>query len=257
MTIIKRSILLAGVCLLGISVLFVSGCGNNGNTNAPAAQNQITNEGNKSTGTSNYNSNTGTNNSNGSVNNNRGSSVTTSGLGVDTDNDGLPDTVEKTLGTNPLSADTDGDGQSDKADKNPLYTPDLIQETSTVPAPIKVLDSRVEDNVNAADHLEITIANTGNTELKDFDVYYTVTDSVTAAKEGYYATLAGLQVKPGARVTLHFDNKLGSNHYYGNTNGLYGTSKNALDFQVELHAKGFALVKIIVKKAKGTAEVAD
>src|SRR5262249_25664863 len=35
----------------------------------------------------------------------------------DDDNDGLPDTVEATLGSNPLSADTDGDGIADGADQ--------------------------------------------------------------------------------------------------------------------------------------------
>lgn len=233
----KRYLLIAGVCLLGLALLFVSGCGNNGKTNTPASPKQAVNEGSKSVETIN-------NKSNGA-------------MGPDSDGDGMPDAVEKTLGTNPLTADTDGDGQPDKTDKDPLYTPYLIQETSTVPVPIKVVDARVEDNVNAADHLEMTITNTGKTELKDFDIYYTVTDTVTAAKEGYYGQLSGLQVKPGTTVTLHFDNKKGTNHFYGNTNGLYGTSKNALDFQVKLHAKGFAPSQLLVKKAKGTAEVAD
>ncbi|MFZ3170711.1 MAG: hypothetical protein WA118_01795 [Carboxydocellales bacterium] len=183
--------------------------------------------------------------------------TTSSELGQDTDQDGLPDTVEKTLGTNVLNADTDGDGQQDKVDKDPTYTTSLIQETSTVTAPIKVVDARVEDNVNAADHLEITVTNTGKLELQNFDVYYTINDKVNSAKEGYYLKLTGFILSPGVTQTLHFDNKKGTNHFGGNVNGLYGTSKNGLDFQVNLHSQGFAPVLITVKKAKGTAEVAD
>ncbi len=180
-------------------------------------------------------------------------------LGADTDHDGLPDAVEKTLGTNVYSADTDGDGQPDASDKDPRYTPNLIRESSTSPAPLKVLDSRVEDNPNnAPDHLEIRIANTGKAVLSGFDVYYTVTDRKVPAKvEGYYVKLTGLQLNPGETRTLHFDNRTGPGHFPGNMNGLYGTSRNELEFKVQLHARGFAPVQILVKKAKGTAEVAD
>ena len=177
--------------------------------------------------------------------------------GPDADQDGLPDTVEKTLGTSALNADSDGDGQSDKVDKDALFTPNLIQESSNATALIKVVDARVEDNVNAADHLEITVTNTGKTELKDFDVYYTVTDPVTSVKEGYYLKLVGFNLSTGVTKTLHFDNKKEINHFGGNVNGLYGTSKNGLDFLVELHSQGFKSVQIPVKKAKGTAEIAD
>lgn len=176
---------------------------------------------------------------------------------TDTDQDGLPDTVEKTVGTNPYNADTDGDGQLDKVDKDPVFTKNMINESSTAPLPLKLIDARVEDNVNAADHLEITVANTGKTELKDFDLYYTVTDTVSKAQEGYYQALTGLNIQPGAQVTLHFDNKKGNNHFPGNLCGLYGTSKNALNFDIQLYAKGFAPLPVSAKKAKGTAEVAD
>ncbi len=177
--------------------------------------------------------------------------------GTDTDGDGIPDSVEKTYGTNPLAADTDGDGVPDKTDKDPVFTPSLIKETSMAALPVKVKDARVEDNVNASDHLEITLTNTGNTDLKDFDLYYTVTDAVTKKAEGYYVKLTGFALEAGSTKTLHFDNQQGDLHYTENFNGIYGTSKNEAQFQGQIHATGYAPLDFSTKKAKGTAEVAD
>lgn len=41
----------------------------------------------------------------------------------DNDKDGLPDSYEKTIGTNPYKKDTDGDGIIDSEDINPLVAP--------------------------------------------------------------------------------------------------------------------------------------
>lgn len=175
----------------------------------------------------------------------------------DTDGDGIPDQVEKTYGTNPYVADTDGDGINDKADKEPLKTENLIKETSTAPLELKIKDARVEDNATA-DHLEITMTNTGKTALSSFDIYYTIADKVDKTQESYYQALNGLSINPGETKTIHFDNQISeSGHYYGNMSGLYGTSKNGLTFDIQLHAKGFKPMEFKVEKAKGTAEVAD
>jgi hypothetical protein len=174
----------------------------------------------------------------------------------DTDGDGIPDTVEKTYGTNPHAYDTDGDGQNDKLDKDPVYTDNLITETSATELPVKINDVRVEDNATA-DHLEITMTNTGTAELTGFDIYFTITDKVDGRKEAYYWKLEGLALKPGEKGTIHFDNLPDKNHYPGNMNGLYGTSRNGLLFNIQLHSTGFKPLDFTVEKAKGTAEVAD
>lgn len=175
----------------------------------------------------------------------------------DTDGDGVPDTIEKTYGTNPYTADTDGDGIKDKEDKAPLQTDNLIVETSTAPLDALIKDARVEDNATD-DHLEITISNNGKTTLSNFDVYYTITDKVTNAQESYYQVLTGLSLNAGESKTIHFDNQISeAGHYYGNMSGLYGTSKNGLTFDIQLHAKGFQPMAFQVEKSKGTAEVAD
>ncbi len=175
----------------------------------------------------------------------------------DQDGDGIPDVVEKTYGTNPYTADTDGDGVYDKVDEKPVFADNPIQETSTTPLPITITDARVEDNATA-DHLEITMKNTGSSDLNGFDVYFTITDHTTGAVEAYHVVLTGLTVPAGGSTTVHFDNDMTqANHYYGNMNGLYGTSANGLTFDVQLHAAGYQPVNFTVEKAQGTAEVAD
>jgi len=175
----------------------------------------------------------------------------------DTDGDGIPDDVEAVYGTNPYAADTDGDGVNDKEDQAPVQTDNLINETSTTPLSVNIDDVRVEDNATA-DHLEITMTNTGDTVLSQFDIYYTITDKGTSDQESYYQVLTGLSLNPGEKKTIHFDNDTSqAGHYYGNMNGLYGTSANGLVFDIQLHAKGFAPMAFTVEKAVGTAEVAD
>ncbi len=185
------------------------------------------------------------------------SSSSASTDGADTDGDGIPDSVEKVYGTNPHAADTDGDGISDKDDSKPIYTDNLISETSTTVLPVTITDARVEDNATA-DHLEISMKNTGTSDLNNFDIYYTITDKVTGDKEAYYQKLDNLTVKAGETVTIHFENNTSeANHYYGNVNGLYGTSANGLTFDIQLHSVGNAPLSFSVDKADGTAEVAD
>lgn len=175
----------------------------------------------------------------------------------DQDGDGIPDVVEKTYGTNPYTADTDGDGVYDKVDEKPVFADNPIQEKSTTPLPITITDARVEDNA-AADHLEITMKNIGSSDLSGFDIYFTITDHATGAAEAYYVVLTGLTVPAGGSATVHFDNDTTqNNHYYGNMNGLYGTSANGLTFDVQLHAAGYQPISFTVEKAQGTAEVAD
>ncbi len=44
---------------------------------------------------------------------------------------------------------------------------------------------------------------------------------------------------------------------YGNFKAVDGTSSNGLDFEIQLHSKGYQPVTFHVEKAEGTAEVAD
>lgn len=178
-------------------------------------------------------------------------------MGKDSDGDGIPDNAEKLLGTNPYTTDTDGDGQNDKIDKKPAYAVNPIKETSKKKLAIKIKDVRVEDNATA-DHLEVTLVNTGKVNLKSFEIYFTITDKVDNKKEAYYQKLKGLSIMPGETKTIHFDNNIKqAGHYFGNMNGLYGTSRNGLTFDISLHNVGYKPLGFKAIKAKGTAEVAD
>lgn len=232
---------LTGMLLLSVMGFGLAGCGSSGTGPTQTA----------GTGTNAASSQTSVTQSNGNnVTDNKQS-------GVDTDNDGIPDSVEKSYGTNPYVADTDGDGVNDKTDKEPLNAQNPIKETSSAPLELIIKDARVEDNATA-DHLEITMNNKGKTVLNNFNIYYTITDKLTKTQESYFQTLAGLSLNPGETKTIHFDNQVSqAGHYFGNMNGLYGTSKNGLTFAIQLHAKNFKPMEFKVEKAKGTAEVAD
>ena len=55
-----------------------------------------------------------------------------SALSNDSDGDGLPDVVERRLGTDPHNPDTDGDGLKDGQDKNPLAAPRQLNELDQI-----------------------------------------------------------------------------------------------------------------------------
>ena len=186
-----------------------------------------------------------------------GTSAAVTAIPGDLDGDGIPDAAEKLLGTNPYTADTDGDGITDLEDPQPTMLDNPIAESSIDTLPVKVKDARVENN-QAADHLEIMLQNTGKVTLANWGIFYTITDKKTGAQEAYFLPLIGLEIAAGKTVTIHFDNDVSTpDHYYGNMNGLYGTSANGLIFDITLHADGYAPIQINLEKDEGTAEVAD
>ena len=164
--------------------------------------------------------------------------------GPDTDGDGIPDSAEKVLGTDPNAADTDGDGQNDLADKNPTMADNPIQESSTTEG-FTISGLLVENNedangVGVPDHLEFKVTNTGPTDLTNFDIYYTITDKDTGDVQGYYRTLPGFTVKPGATKDIHFDNTGQPDHFTVNPNSAFYTDPNGLTVAVTMHTSGLA-----------------
>jgi hypothetical protein len=75
--------------------------------------------------------------------------------------------------------------------------------------------------------------------MTGFEVFYTMTDRKTKRAESYYLKLTGLELGPGRGATVHFDSGKGPGHYPENTNSIYRTSRNAVDFLVEVSCTGF------------------
>jgi len=195
-----------------------------------------------------------------SSNANSGNTASTSS-GPDTDGDGIPDSAENLLGTDPNNPDTDGDGINDLQDTNPTNATNPIQETSTTVGftidKILVENNQLANGSAAPDHLELTVTNTTNAAISNFDVYYTITDPTTSVVQSYYRTLPDFTVAAGETKAIHFDNASEPDHFSVNPNSLYYTDTNALDFEVTLHAKGFAPQTATVTKDAGGAEAPD
>jgi hypothetical protein len=180
----------------------------------------------------------------------------------DTDGDGLPDIVEKTLGTDPNNKDTDGDGQNDKDDKDPAVAENLINNSSANEG-FKITSILVENNIDPVtknavdDHLEIELKNTSGKDIKGFEVYYTITDSVTNKIEAYFVKLPDFILKNGETKAINFDNKSGDGHYGVNINSIYFTSLNAKVFEATVSAQDFKPVIAKVSKDAGGEGMAE
>lgn len=127
---------------------------------------------------------------------------------------------------------------------------------------LKIDSVLVENNVDAAgkaveDHLELALTNSGGSELKGFEAFYTITDPTAGKSESYYADLSGFTIPAGASRTLHFDNTGAAGHFPVNEFSLYSTSVNALDLEVQVSAQGAAVQTATVKKDAGGAEIPD
>ncbi len=137
-----------------------------------------------------------------------------------------------------------------------------IKNESTVQA-LKVESVLVEDNVNAAgkatsDHLEVTLSNTGKTDLSGVEFYYSLTDVTTKVTESYYTKLPDTFTIPaGGKRIAHFDNTGAEDHFPVNKFSVFYASKNALEGSVVVSAAGAAPQTTTIKKDAGGAEAAD
>lgn len=142
-----------------------------------------------------------------------------------------------------------------------LY-PNPIKNTATATG-FTIKSGMVENNTDpttgkvVSDHLELQLVNTTKADISNFEVYYTITDTKTQQKEGYYKKLAGFTLKAGATATVHFDNKSGYGHFGANTNSLYYKSTNPLDFSVQVSTPTYIVQTIQLTKAAGGAETKD
>lgn len=139
-----------------------------------------------------------------------------------------------------------------------LY-PNPIKNNATKQG-FKITSLMVENNTDASgnpvsDHLQLTLQNLTNTDLSNFEVYYTITDPTTNKKEGYAKSLDSYVLKAGATQTINFDNKQGVGHFTTNAHSLYFTSSDSLNFNVMVSTPGYKVETASVTKAAGGSEV--
>jgi len=184
------------------------------------------------------------------------------GTAIDSDKDGLPDNVEKVLGTDPLNADTDGDGINDKEDKTPINVDSIITESSGV-SDFSIKEVDLENNFDplagkpVSDHLEIILSNTGRQDISDFVVLYNITDLKTNQEQSYLLPLKGFVLGAGRNESVHIDLSGLPGHFRANPNGLYYTSINALKIHVLVNAQGHQGQRAEKNKDAGGAELVD
>lgn len=141
-------------------------------------------------------------------------------------------------------------------------TSNPIVNTATSPT-LKIAKAAVEDNTDPAtgkaidDRLQLTLKNTGSTALTGLEVYYTMTDIVTGAKEAYYQKLTGLKISAGAETTVYFDNQNLPGHFPENQFSIYRSSTNEVDFGIQVSAKGAKIATATAVKSTGTGEKVD
>jgi len=137
-----------------------------------------------------------------------------------------------------------------------------IKNSSQAPG-LVIASSLVENNFdpqtkkNIPDCLQIELKNNGSQAMSNLEIFYKMTDAATGASESYYQKLNGLTLNAGESRTIFFDNGTEAGHYPENKYSIYRTSKNEVDFSIEVSAAGFKPATTEAKKAAGTGEQQD
>ena len=141
-------------------------------------------------------------------------------------------------------------------DSNPIVN------ASTAPG-LTIVKAAAEDVVDSAtkaditDRLQVTVRNDTTSELTSFEIYYVMTDVTTGQSEAYYQALTGFTVAAGATGTLSFDGETGPGHFPENTFSIYRSSKNQVDFTIEVSAAGVQAANATSTKGSGVGDAAD
>ena len=136
-----------------------------------------------------------------------------------------------------------------------------IQNTSSQ-AGLAITSAAVEDNADPvtkqaiSDRLQISLQNTSSQTMSNLEIYYQMKDTKTGQTEAYHQVLNGLQLAPNETKTIYFDNETGAGHYPENKYSLYRSSKNEVDFTIQVSAPGFKPATGTTKKSAGTGETA-
>jgi hypothetical protein len=150
---------------------------------------------------------------------------------------------------------------SDPQDIVPGTYPNKIKNISTITG-LNIKSVLVENNLDlnskpTNDHLEITLKNSSNKDMNHFEIFYSVLDLTNNKKESYYKTLAGLVLKSGEEKTIHLGGKSLENNFGVNKDGIYFTSKNKLQFDIQVSTPEFKIATFQATKDAGGAELKD
>lgn len=137
-----------------------------------------------------------------------------------------------------------------------------ITNASTAPG-LTIVSAAAEDNVDPVtgaaidDRLQVSLRNDTTGDLSSFEIYYVMTDVTTGQSEAYYQALTGLTLAAGAETTVSFDTETGPGHYPENTFSLYRSSKNQVDFTIEVSAGGVQVAHATATRGSGAGDAAD
>lgn len=160
----------------------------------------------------------------------------------------------------PTSSQAAGTGSSTTAvlpvDSNPIVNASSVAGLTVVSA---AAEDNVDPSTNAAisDRLQVTVRNDTTNELSSFEVYYVMKDVTTGQSEAYYQALTGFTLAAGATTTLSFDGESGAGHFPENTFSIYRSSKNQVDFTIEVSAAGVQVANATATKGSGEGDAAD
>jgi len=141
-------------------------------------------------------------------------------------------------------------------DSNPIVNASTARGLTIVTAAAEdVVDPATKAAIT--DRLQVTVRNDTATELTSFEIYYVMTDVTTGQSEAYYQALTEFTVAAGATGTLSFDGETGPGHFPENTFSIYRSSKNQVDFTIEVSAAGVQVANATATKGSGVGDAAD
>ncbi|TFC10414.1 hypothetical protein E3O19_15550 [Cryobacterium algoritolerans] len=143
----------------------------------------------------------------------------------------------------------------------PVNSNPIVNASTT--SGLTIVSAAVEDNVDSTTHaaikdrLQVTVRNDTSTELTSLEIYYVMTDVTTKHKEAYYQALTGMTLASKSETTISFDSESGPGHYPENAFSIYRSSKNQVDFTVEVSAAGVQIAHATATKGSGAGDAAD
>jgi hypothetical protein len=178
---------------------------------------------------------------------------------IDSDQDGLPDDMEKIIGSDPDNNDTDGDGLSDgeevKNDFNPLGEGELIRNVTPIETAIlngEILEQPLVDGELKENLMQVNEVMTDEAGKNDLEISGTAVPNsvVTLYMYSTIAILANVQADAQGRWTYKFDERLKDGEH-----DIYATITNEKgEIEVKSNPKSFFIKEARAQEIKDFIE---